>query len=170
VGGAASGVSPSRLVVAACWLAITALFNLIWELAQLPLYTIWTERPHRAAFLAALHCTAGDVAIAAVTLIVALLLFGRTWPAMNFLRVAVATIVLAVAYTIFSEWLNISIRVAWRYSPLMPAIPWLGTGVAPLLQWIVVPSVAFFLVGPRRLHSWTSIMPKGPFGRGDRGV
>jgi hypothetical protein len=96
VSGATAGAPPARLVVAGRWLAITALLNLIWELAQLPLYTIWTEAPHRVVFLAALHCTAGDVAIAAVALLAALLLLGWTWPAANFLRVAIATVVFAV--------------------------------------------------------------------------
>lgn len=126
--GATAGAPPARLVVAGRWLAITALLNLIWELAQLPLYTIWTEAPHRVVFLAALHCTAGDVAIAAVALLAALLLLGWTWPAANFLRVAIATVVLAVTYTIFSEWLNVSIRGAWRYPSIMPTIPRRGTG------------------------------------------
>jgi hypothetical protein len=152
VPGAATGVPPAKLAVAGRWLAIAALLNLAWELAQLPLYSIWADAPHRVAFLAALHCAGGDVAIAATALTAALLLVGRTWPAANFARVAVATVVLAVAYTIFSEWLNISIRLAWRYSPLMPTIPWLGTGVVPLLQWIVVPSAAFLVVRPRACH------------------
>jgi hypothetical protein len=152
VSGVATDASPGRLVAAGRWLAITALLNLIWGLAQLPLYTIWIEAPHRVAFLAALHCTAGDVVIAAVTLFVALLLFGRTWPVAHFLRVAIATIMLAVAYTIFSEWFNVSVRSAWRYSSLMPIAPWLGTGATPLLQWIIVPSAAFLVVRPRRRH------------------
>jgi len=152
VPGAAAGAPPARLAVAGRWLAITALLNLAWELAQLPLYSIWADAPHRVAFLAALHCAGGDVVIAATALTTALLLVGRAWPAANFASVAVTTVVLAVAYTVFSEWLNISIRLAWRYSSLMPTIPWVGTGVAPLLQWIVVPSLAFFVVGPRARH------------------
>src|SRR5262245_16617478 len=31
---------------------------------------------------------------------------------------------------------------AWTYNALMPVLPWLGTGLAPLLQWVVVPSLA----------------------------
>jgi len=50
-----------------------------------------------------------------------------------------------VAYTIFSEWLNTAVRQSWAYSPLMPVLPIMGTGLAPLLQWIVVPSTALAL-------------------------
>ena len=70
---------------------------------------------------------------------------GRGWPARHFLRVAGLTIAGGVLYTIFSEWLNVSIRHSWNYSQAMPRLPVLGTGLAPFLQWIVVPLLA--LVG-----------------------
>jgi hypothetical protein len=50
-----------------------------------------------------------------------------------------------VAYTIYSEWLDTTVRQSWAYSPLMPVLPITGTGMAPLLQWIVVPSTALAL-------------------------
>ena len=143
---------PAKLAVAGRWLAVTGLLNLAWEAAQLPLYTIWTQAPRRVAFLAALHCTAGDVVIAAASLAASLLLFGRAWPAANYGRVAIATVAVTVAYTIFSEWLNTSIRLAWSYSPLMPTVPWLGTGLAPLLQWFVIPVLGFLLMRPHGRH------------------
>jgi hypothetical protein len=60
--------------------------------------------------------------------------------------VAALTIVLGVSYTIFSEWLNIVMRAAWAYSDLMPVVSLFGfeVGLSPLVQWIVVPSVAFW--------------------------
>jgi len=47
-----------------------------------------------------------------------------------------------VAYTIYSDWASTTVRTAWPYNALMPVLPWLGTGLAPLLQWVVVPSLA----------------------------
>jgi len=38
-----------------------------------------------------------------------------------------------------------TVRQSWAYSPLMPVLPVTGTGLAPLLQWIVVPSTALVL-------------------------
>jgi hypothetical protein len=53
--------------------------NLAWEIAQLPLYTIWwTDPPGRIAF-AVVHCTAGDLIIGAFTLAAAVLILGRGW-------------------------------------------------------------------------------------------
>jgi len=47
-----------------------------------------------------------------------------------------------VAYTGFSEWQNATVRQSWSYSHLMPVIPPLGVGLSPMLQWVVIPSLA----------------------------
>jgi hypothetical protein len=43
---------------------------------------------------------------------------------------------------VLSEYVNTVIRATWAYSDLMPTMPWLGTGLAPLAQWIVIPGLA----------------------------
>jgi hypothetical protein len=58
------------------------------------------------------------------------------------LPTAALTIGFGVAYTIFSEWLNIVIRKSWAYSDLMPVVPVIDTGLSPLLQWVAVPMLA----------------------------
>ena len=62
---------------------------------------------------------------------------------------ALTAIVLGAAYTIFSEWLNVQIRRSWSYTAAMPVVPGLRTGLAPLLQWIVVPDLAFAITAHR---------------------
>jgi hypothetical protein len=122
-----------------------ALANLLWEFAQLPLYTIWKEGSPEEIVFAAVHCTGGDIMIATLSLLAALLLIGsRNWPGESYVRVAALTIVLGLGYTIFSEWLNTEIRGSWAYSDLMPVIPWIGSGVSPIAQWIIIPLVAFW--------------------------
>ena len=37
-------------------------------------------------------------------------------------------ILFGVACTIYSEWMNTTIRASWSYGPLMPVVPWIGTG------------------------------------------
>lgn len=116
-----------------------------WEVLQLPLYTLWFEGTAPQMVFAVVHCTGGDMLIAAATLAVAWIALGRGWPtnARAYRNVAIAAIALAVAYTIYSEWLNVNVRGAWAYSVWMPRVPPLGTGLSPLLQWIVVPLLAF---------------------------
>lgn len=73
---------------------------------------------------------------------------GRCWPSHGCARVAAVAIVLGVAYTVFSEWLNVAVRESWAYAPAMPRVPPLGTGLSPLLQWIIVPLAAFTWARP----------------------
>jgi hypothetical protein len=124
--------------------------NLVWEFVQLPLYTLWHEGPWRRIVFAAVHCTGGDLLIAGAALMIALLLIGDgRWPHAGFRRVAIVAGVCGLAYTVFSEWLNTEIRFSWAYTIWMPIIPVIGTGLSPFLQWIVVPSLAFWWARPR---------------------
>ncbi len=132
------------------FLAVLAGLNLLWEIGQLPFYTLWHDGSWQKIGYAVAHCTAGDVLIALACAIVALAFTRWHWPMLGrqsalFL---VSFITLSVAYTIFSEWFNTTVRMSWAYSDLMPVLPLLGTGVAPLLQWIAVPILAFWLSSP----------------------
>jgi hypothetical protein len=130
------------------YLGAIAIGNLAWEVLQLPLYTIWTEGTLGEQAFAVAHCTGGDLLIALASLVLALLLFGtRDWPAVGFARVAVVAIILGIAYTAFSEWLNVSLRRNWAYSAWMPmiAVGPARIGLSPLLQWLIVPWAALAL-------------------------
>lgn len=145
--GAYSLWSPTWLAAARAYMVAVAIGSLIWELAQLLLYTIWTEGTTGEIAFAVLHCTAGDVLIAAIALLAALVLVGDVrWPARRFVPVVTLTIACAALYTVFSEWLNVEVRGGWAYSDFMPTLPVLRTGLSPLGQWIVVPAIGFWWV------------------------
>lgn len=129
------------------YMMVIAVGNTIWEVAQLPLYTLWsTERSGGIAY-ALLHCTIGDLMIAFLTLTTSLIAVRAwRWPGDRWLAVALLSVMFAVGYTVFSEWLNVEIRKSWAYSELMPIVPILGVGLSPILQWIVVPLLAHFSV------------------------
>ncbi len=135
---------PRSWLVAFCrYMLVIAIGNLVWEAIQLPLYTIWVAGSWSQIGFALGHCTQGDVLIGAGVLLGALMLCRMPkWPISGHRRVAAATVILAVIYTIFSEWLNVEVRHSWAYRDIMPTLPWLGTGLAPVLQWIVVPLLA----------------------------
>lgn len=120
--------------------------HLVWEMLQLPLYKLWTKGTLREQSFAVIHCTVGDAMIAGLSLLMALAIVGRpNWPNSGTRPVWLLTLLLGVGYTIYSEWLNVSVRGSWTYSDLMPTLPVLGTGLAPLFQWIVVPTLAMWL-------------------------
>ena len=134
----------NRLRALRIYLSTAATLHLAWEVLQLPLYTIWRTGDLREIAFAILHCTAGDLMIASLSLLTALLVFGnRSWPTDGFIPVMVVTLVIGVSYTIYSEWVNTVVRKIWTYSPLMPTLPVLGTGLSPLMQWLMVPVAGF---------------------------
>lgn len=138
--------SAMRLIILRRYLLTSALGNLIWEFAQLPLYTIWHQGTRADILFAALHCTGGDVLITVCSLIAALLLAATPeWPLRRYGHVAAVAIGFGLFYTVFSEWLNTEIRKSWSYSDLMPTLPFIGTGLSPLVQWLLVPAGAFWV-------------------------
>ena len=125
------------------YLAASAVLHLVWEVAQLPLYTIGRTGSAGEITFAVLHCTAGDVMIATMVLVTALVVVGSAaWPESGFRPVVVAVVSLGFGYTVYSEWINTGVRKSWAYADSMPTLPVLGTGLSPLLQWLIVPAVA----------------------------
>jgi len=130
------------------YLAIGAAANLIWEVAQLPLYTIWWDQSFKAIAFAVVHCTAGDVVLAGSLVITALAVVGRSdWPAHQFGTVSLLATALGLVATVYLERMNTQVWRNWAYSELMPVIPWLDVGLSPVLQWILLPPLA--LLGAR---------------------
>lgn len=63
------------------YLVFAVLANLAWEIAQLPLYTIWWTGSWGEIAFAVAHCTLGDALIASTSLLGAPLLLGNSrWP------------------------------------------------------------------------------------------
>ena len=113
----------------------------------MPLYQLFWSGTTREIAFAVLHCTGGDLLIAASSLLTALVLIGkRSWPepSAETRRVAVAAVMIGIAYTVFSEWWNIAVRATWSYTEAMPVVPPFGTGLAPLLQWLIIPTLALW--------------------------
>lgn len=144
------------------WLAA---LNLGWEVAQLPLYTIWSEAAPGYIAFAVAHCTLGDLLIGMAALALALLA-GREsrlakW---HWLRIACLAAAIGVTYTAFSEWMNTSLA-RWTYSELMPVVELAGMklGLSPLVQWLVIPPLALLLARHRASMRCRSV-PRAPDG------
>lgn len=123
--------------------------NVIWEGSQLPFYTLWMEGSWGEIAYAVGHCTLGDGLIGLVTILIAAALVrlaGRSSPLFS-AEMLIVFLPIGLAYTVFSEWVNVHVRESWAYSPLMPLVPPLGTGLTPLLQWIIVPVLTWVMAG-----------------------
>ena len=135
------------------WLAraigLATIGHFLWEAAQLPLYTLWRTGTRREIAFALIHCTGGDILITTVTLAAATALARVSAGAPSAGAWFFTAIALGAAYTVFSEWLNVEIRRSWSYAASMPVVPFLGTGLTPLLQWLIVPGLSLAIIGYR---------------------
>lgn len=125
------------------YLVVFAPLSLLWEIAQLPLYTLWTQASPASIAYAVIHCTLGDLLIGVLALLAALLVT-RAGPLERWRwgRVGAVTVGFGLVYTAFSEWFNTAVRMSWAYSDWMPLTPIIALGVSPLLQWLLLPAVA----------------------------
>ncbi len=136
------------------WLGFSALLHLAWEIAQLPLYTIYREGDLGTIAFAVGHCTAGDLLISAATYLAAgLVARSGGWPLERPGTGLAAAVAVGMAYTVFSEWLNVSVRGSWEYAPAMPQL--FGIGLAPLFQWLVIPALAVLALRRSKLGRLT---------------
>ena len=125
----------------------TFLFHFAWEILQAPLFARMPMVSHWLATLVCLKATFGDIGIALASFSAGAVA-DKTWawfvnPSKTALAIYLAT---GVLITIAFEWYAVYWAGRWSYSELMPIVPLLRVGLAPLLQWIALPlAVLFFL-------------------------
>lgn len=131
--------------------------NLAWEVAHVSLYTLWKEAELAYIAFSVAHCTLGDVLIGGIALLLALILGReRAFPHWRWSLVGSLAVILGASYTVFSEWMNITILRSWSYSESMPKLEVGGfeMGLTPFAQWLIVPPLALYLA--RRTQRWLS--------------
>ena len=155
---AASLLSADWLTALRDFVVATATCDLLWETAQLPLYTIGQTGSWAEKGFTVFHCTLGDVLIAVAALTASLIIAGEpAWPGRGFVHVALLTLAIGLGYTVWSEFRNVEVLLTWAYSEWMPRLPPLGTGLSPVLQWIIVPTAAFAWAHRRRAGASSGI-------------
>lgn len=136
--------------LAALWSVLAFALNLLWEVAQVRLYTIWAAADRMSVAWALLHCTLGDVVIAlALFALAGVVLRCADWPGLRPWAGGAIVVLGALTYTAWSEWFNVYRAGNWGYTPSMPMI--FGIGLAPLLQWLILPPV--MVAAYRKLRS-----------------
>ena len=115
------------LSVLRVYLAASGILHVSWEVLQLPLYTIWRTGTAREITFAVLHRTAGDIMIATLVLVTALVAVGSAaWPESRFRPVAATVVCLGAGYAVYSDWINTVVRKSWAYAVVMLTLPLLG--------------------------------------------
>lgn len=133
------------------YIGASLILNFVWEFSHMPLYTLWVDGTALQILMYGLHCTIGDLIIACIALTFSLIALGSAhWPQQRFLPVATSTVFIGFSYTLYSEWHSITVSGAWAYRDAMPTI--FEIGVTPLLQWIVIPMIIFYILRTSRIR------------------
>lgn len=140
-------ISFSYIKFARHYLSAITILNVVWEALHMPLYEIWYQETWPIIIYSGVHCTIGDIFIALTSFIFATIIVRfKTLSKKSYVELVSLTTLFALSYTIYSEWLNIYSRGSWAYHDLMPVLPIsnIEIGISPLLQWIIIPPVAFW--------------------------
>jgi hypothetical protein len=146
--------SPVRSIAPECDLVLLAFpLHVTWEFVQAPLYANMLTASHMEGVRACLVAAMGDVVIALIAFWTASVVAGsRGWvkhPSRNAVSAYMAS---GLLITVGLEYLNADMLGRWTYGPLMPRLPLIGTGLAPLMQWCVLPVILLWylrrLAGP----------------------
>ena len=122
-------------------------FHFIWEFIQVPTYAGMAELDHWQGVLVCTQATFGDVGIALVAFwTTSISVRSRQWIRALELKPLGIYVLTGIAITIALEYIYTQITHRWTYSDLMPLVPPLGTGLSPLLQWILVPLLVVLVV------------------------
>ena len=125
------------------------LLNFAWEILQAPLYAGMAGLPHALVTKACLQATVGDM-------VIMLLAYGavaagarsRCWVVAASHWQLAWFVAIGVAITAGIEWLATRGHwvQSWNYLPAMPLVPGTGIGLAPLLQWVLLPLLTVWFV------------------------
>lgn len=137
-------------------LLFALLLNYPWEFTQVPLFEGMAQAPHWSAVKT---CTRAALADAFITLIaywiVASLNRARAWIEaprgrdIGFMVIVGTTVTLVIEQlALHGLWFG-----SWSYSSTMPIVPLLGVGLAPFLQWILIPPLVVVFVKRQILGS-----------------
>jgi hypothetical protein len=123
------------------------LLSFLWEMQQMPFYQVV---PNSTCLDIVRECTLATVGDAALTLTafwtVAALSNSRQWfrrPKGWQMGIFIAV---GVVITIIFEALATGPLNRWQYADSMPTLPFTGTGLVPLMMWLVMPPVTLWLV------------------------
>jgi hypothetical protein len=122
------------------------LLNYPWEFLQVPYFVAMPEMAHWDAVIFCTRATMGDVLIALVAFwVVAMFRRQRSWLLRPDARAIFAFIATGIVITVGLEWHATELQQRWQYAERMPTLPLVGTGLTPLLQWLVLPPIIVWL-------------------------
>ena len=126
------------------------LLNYPWELLQAPFFEGMPGATHWEAVKVCTRATFGDAVIMLIAYwSVAVAVSDRWWfralSRIQMLGFIAAGVVITVTIEHFATQ-STHPAWGWRYAETMPTVPFVGVGLTPLLQWILLPPLAIWFV------------------------
>lgn len=138
------------------------LANFVWEMWAVPFYAAFATLPHGHAVLICTQATAGDVLILLAAFWAAALVGrGRHWLARPRPLPLAVFLAVGLAATVVLEYRATTVLGRWTYADSMPVLPGLGTGLVPLVQWLLLPP-AILLLTRTQLRGLAGTAPSIP--------
>jgi hypothetical protein len=136
-----------RLVPAlAAFAGFSFLLHFAWEMLQSTLYAGLPAAPHAAAVWVCTRATVGDVVLALVAYASAAAAQRQpVWIVQPRALGWTTYMAVGVTLTVVLEHLATQVLGRWSYGPGMLTLPGLQLGLAPLLQWLLVPPLTAWL-------------------------
>jgi hypothetical protein len=126
--------------------------HFVWEFWQVPWYAEMSAMPHLDGILVCSRATLGDVFITLFGYaLISLAARDWFWIRNATLRRVTVYVFIGLMVTVVLEFLATDVLDRWQYAADMWVVPLVGTGMAPILQWIVIPLLSVFAL--RRLWS-----------------
>jgi hypothetical protein len=126
---------------------ITSFFlHFAWEMWQIHFFANMADAPHAAAVLVCTQATFGDANIALFAyLAAAVSVRSIAWLGTPSAQALVVYLLTGMLITVLLEHLATEVWGRWHYNARMPRLPIVGTGLLPLMQWIVVPVLTVYI-------------------------
>jgi hypothetical protein len=121
------------------------LLNLAWEFWQIPFFVGMADQPHWLGVKICTQSTLGDVAILlAAFWITAIAAHTRNWVLLPRRQDLAIFLGVGIIATMLFESMATGLAGRWAYTMNMPRLPVIGTGLLPLLQWLVIPPLVLW--------------------------
>lgn len=123
------------------------LLNFVWETQQMPFFQLAPKFSYLDVIRNCTLATVGDVGISITAFwTVAVVSKSRQWFHQPRLWQIGGFILAGVVITVIFEALATGPLNMWEYAALMPTVPFFGTGLLPLLQWVLLPPLIIWFV------------------------
>ena len=130
------------------------LINFVWEIWQAPLFKSMDSLTHFEATIQCTRAALGDVIILLVAFwIIALTAKSRHWIIHPKTIQIIGFIAIGIIITVVFEAIAIHVLNRWQYATVMPILPILGTGIAPILQWLIIPPIIVSMMRRRGIDA-----------------